>query len=293
VSDILYNSAVITPIDKPALIGEVNSMISHETALEEILQILETIPRRATKTVATIERELVTTYRGLHYLCMDRQISPTNQLAINERLPKLRFRQTFLKPFDSANLMLLLESITSKQRMDVAVPFDGGSGNIFTTSLTLSSLCAFGPIAPSPIDPSNSNSSVTVRDGFVRGTSQGTLGGIPIFAMPIQQASENWKTLKKTGTLVFRVRGRTNFGMMKIANLGTLVPLDDDVSKSCGKLLVQFCRKADKKRGRGEDDEHDEWTGISKMDSASQSAHTAKKQKTATEADEAFGAAGW
>jgi hypothetical protein len=288
-SAVLYNCVLTEPSDHDDLIREAHSMSSHESTLKSIVTILEDLPVAATKKPANISLELVTTPRALHYLCADRVLDADEQRQIMALVPKLRFRQTFFKVLDRDALLVTLEALTSKQRPDINVPFDLVGGAIFTSSLTFSTLAAYGPIAPSPIDSTRSNSAVTLRDGFTKGTNQGTLGGIPLFARPVQQAVEEWKTLKKTGTLVFQVRGRTAYGEMKIANLGTLVTSDTTEGQQCHKLLIRFGKKADKKRQRDDED----FTGTSKMDAKSEASHKTKKAKVKSDADGLFSTMGW
>jgi hypothetical protein len=269
-------------------------MSSHESVLKMLVTQLSTLKVKSTKTTATISLEMIVTQRALHYVCADRDVPVAMQQTImKDFIPKLRFRETFFKVLDKDHLLVILESLVSKQRPDIHVPFDLLGGALFTTSNTFSALSAYGPIAPSPIDPSRSNCSITLRSGFTKGTTQGTLGGIPLFAKPIQQAVEDWKTLKKTGILAFQVKGKTNYGQLKIAGLGTLITDETTEGQQCHKLFVRYGKRADKKRSRDDPEDGSKFDGSSKLDPASEASHNTKKRKVATESAGMFDDLGW
>lgn len=273
------------------LSAEIRTMFSHESALRDIVEILDGLATRISGPLRPISVDAISTPRALHYVCADRIVTPAAQASIHNLVSKLRFHQTFYKPLDTDHLIPVLEAFTSKQRVDINVPFDILGGNLFTENIYLSTLSAYGKLAPSPLPNSTgANSSITVREGFQRGTSQGTLGGVPIFVRPVQEAAEAWKGLRKTGTLHFVVKGKDSSGAMKIASIGKVVHDSTPEGVQVNKLFIKFCRKADRKRER---DDGPSFDGTGGNTESERIAKSDKSKKLKTEFEHAFSGLGW
>lgn len=287
-SSIIYGTVDVSPVARDVLLEEVASVARHEAVLSQIVEILREEPLVKTGAPRDIDVEQIKTPRSLHYLCMDRKVSEPARQKISPLIKSLRFSEPFYKVLDEGNLLATLEAIVTKTRPDHNVPFDIRGPNIFTRSVTLSALSAYGPIAPSPIDEQQNNVSLQLKKGFQQGTTQGTLEGLPIFAKPIQQAAEDWKTLKRTGNIVFRCKGQTPFGVMRVANIGRYISSGQEADQILKLAYTYASRKADKRKRKDSDDE-----GAEGARTESSEKHLAKRRKAVTQNDAFFVAFDW
>lgn len=285
-----YNSNIVQPDTVGELKKQVSSMTSHSNALEDILNILRPLQLYKTEVTRDIESTKVDTSRKLHYAITDRKLNPEIIALIEPLIKKLRFTEVHFKVVDEGHLLTTIEAIANKSRLDPMAPFDLSVGATFTSSLVLSTLAAYGQIAPSFINSAAPNSVVSIKEGFLKGTTQGALRGIPVFGRPLQQAVEDWKTVKKTGALTFRTKGQDATGHMKVADIARFVEQNDDEGRQIYKLLLQYGKKGLKKRAR--DDEDDSFTGVSKTEAEAESSQRSQKKRK-TEEDNIFQSFGW
>lgn len=250
-SSIIFNTKLTPPIIVSELTKEVAVMSPHDDHIARIIEYLNDCPLKEDKSKHDLNPDAMTHPRLLHYAASDRVVPPAVQAEIMKLLPSLRYRQTFLRPLDVTDLLVAVTAIKHGDRLDGRQPFDYLNGAFFTSSKTLSTLSAFGPIAPSPLNADGANAAQVLRPGQdpKKGTNKGTLEGLPIFGRPVQQAVEDWKTLKKTGAISYKVNGKNAFGFARIANLGTYVKDDTPDGKMVIKFVQEYSgyRKAEKR----------------------------------------------
>jgi len=258
-SQLIFLAETHDPKDAATINEEIASVTSHDTALAEIVKKLAPLKTRDGD-VKSIDIQSITTARALHYLCADRVIKTLDtQKEITALVKKLRFRQTYFRVSAPHHVYNLLEVLTSKQRFDINVPFDLLGGALFTTSLTYSSLSAFGAVAPAPSLQKDANSTLMVKEKFTRGNQQGSLEGIPIFALPIQEAVEAWKVVKRTGSIHYRVKGKNANNVAKLHGVSRYITAVEEEGRQAQILFIKYARNA-LKRKIG-DDNGEDFTG--------------------------------
>jgi len=231
---------------KIGLRSEVISMFGHEQALASICERLSAVPTRKGATIM-IAPDDVPTARHLHVLCQERKINQTTKDAIIESVKSLRFNTTLWDAFSDDAILAAVTALNNKDAVDSHIfPFSLQVGALFTKSRTLSILAAFGANAPSPFPEAETNGSMPIRDGFL---GKANLSGLPIYNRPIQQAVEDWKTVKKTGAIVFRTKGKDKNGYQRVAGTNKLVnPAAGAIQTQIVKTFIELNNSKKRKR---------------------------------------------
>jgi len=235
------------PVTGQDLATEVSRMLSHDSAIIKIAAVLSTMPKHLDKAIEAIEPKEITTPRVLHYMCRDRVCTPDATTQVNEVLPQLRFQETLWKATDEGYLAMAVTALTNKEFLSDTAPFDIKSGALFTKDSTLSTLSAFGTSAPSLMGHVPYNVTLNIKEGFLRGTKQGSLQGLPIFVKPLQTAVEDWDQVIQGGVIAFKTKGKDNFGQMRVADCRHFVKTS---TQDGSHIINRLVSRAGKKRGR-------------------------------------------
>jgi hypothetical protein len=279
----LWNEPTLGPV----LTQEIQSMTGHEEALRRILELVQGLPLRKTRVPAPIEFDLVTSPRRLHYVFRDRKFTPEVETHVSSLLTLLRFKQTFFKIGDEAQLLQTITAFTG--RLDPDAPCDYMGGNMFTHKKVLSALLAYGPVAPSVINSRSANISLPITEAVVKkNTNAGRLPGIPIFTKAVQEAFEDWSEVRDRGYISFPSKGKDRNGVMRISGVSNIVNTDEDLGRNVLKAMVKMIRR-EKKRGAEDDDE--EFTA--RTSEKAQADRQRKKARLAADAEDAFAGMGW
>jgi len=287
---ILKGAEVYTPDTAKTLTEEIRSISGHDNALIEIAELISGVPIFKTGAISKISADDLTTPRRIHIELAKRKFSPETEVAITKQLPFLRFKQKFFEISDDSHLAQVLTAMGSKKSaLDPDAPCDYLGGHMFTRKKILSALLAFGPLAPAPQIAAGSNVSVRVSSSLPTANhSGGHLGGIPLFIRPIQEAYEEWTSVKKNGTISFFSRGKDRNGRMKVRNLARSVTVDDPLSKQ---VLAAYVKLAGKKRKRDADEDEPEQS--EKTTRFNDEARKAKKVRVNEETEGLFAGMGW
>ncbi|QPB44675.1 hypothetical protein [Tulasnella ambivirus 5] len=290
---VFYQGVKTAAKTKDELVAEIDTQSSHEKALESICKILSAAKWREDDEVRTVTAEDITTARRLHYECIDRKLNTDDQAEIRKFVKLLRFKQTLYKASETDHLLEVITALKDKQRLPADAPFDLMVDALFTHSFTLSTLAAYGPIAPTPSLSQNANAVVVVRSELLKGNSQGALTGMPVFVKPITQAVEEWKSAKKTSTIQFRSKGKSSDGIQRISDVAKYVMMSEPKGKETISAFVAYAGKGSGKNKRKAGDD-EEWGGLSAKESEKQTTERAtKRTKIATEAQELFAGFGY
>lgn len=216
---LIHGRKLVKATEEYVLKEEISSMISHDSALEDICNFLSTKEVESTKQVSPFTPAAVTTARALHYRIIDRKLTPEDNSKLRAFLRKTRFNQKFWDVTDASKVHALVVTLTAKERLPISAPIYIGSDAFFSSDLIYSSVAAFGASAPSIIGFGTTLTKPWTKDVYTGVTKPGNLAGIPIFKKSLQQAFEDWKKFLNDGHVVsWSHAGRDRMGRMKVKN---------------------------------------------------------------------------
>lgn len=238
---------------------ELCQLDAHNDALREIASILS-----ATKTddgnIYDVDPEEMVSPRHLHNLIRVRSLPPKDQSTVRCAADRLTFVQKEWEITDPTKVRLAISSITLGEFLEPSAPFAYKNvGCLFTKDPIMSTLAAFGSKSISLNAPSaNYSLSISSDKELYSDVKPCSLRGIPYYQKPLQQAFEDWVSIKKTQTIQIKHSGNDRMGVAKLPGAMGVIPFIAPEARAIKESLGQWAKKiAKRKRESGitQDDE--------------------------------------
>jgi hypothetical protein len=247
---------------EPAIIiNEMKRLDSHERSLEAIADLINPKIFGITDLGKAnyIKADILVAPRQLHNLFQACKFDVAEQKLLREAVVGLKFPVEYWDPLDTAKITLAVKAMVTGEFLGDDAPIPLRNEVLLTKDPILSTLAAFGGTAPSLIGRGSSYSVVITGKKTMKKDMPNNLklDGFPIFAKNLQDAYEDWISVKSSSTIHFKVRNAPN-KPPAIMGLTRFVPFDDGGDR-INELISIFSSKeklkTEKKRGRKTSDE--------------------------------------
>jgi hypothetical protein len=130
----------------------------------------------------------------------------------------LHFDQTLWSPTDDQTIVKAVDTIVSASFLDDEHPIAWKTEAMFTKDSTLSTLAAFGLQAPSPCGASHNYNTLIPKTGryLVEKDKTHHFRGVPLFVKSLQQAYNDWESVKQSSSIMFKAASLDKEGYTKI-----------------------------------------------------------------------------
>jgi len=141
----------------------------------------------------------------------------------------LHFDQTLWSPTHDQTIVKATQTIVSGDFLDDEHPIAWKSEAMFTKDSTLSTLAAFGLKAPSLCGDGHNYSTLIPKSGkyLVDKDKPHHFRGVPIFVKSLQQAFNDWESVKQSSSVMFKAASPDKEGYTKIPGVTKYLAFND------------------------------------------------------------------
>lgn len=233
---------------------------THSRSLIEIANIINPMLFGA-QTDLFLDGLSISSPRMLHNLIRHLKIDFETQKAIRKAILGLKFRPGHWDPLNSKHILQAVKTISLGEFLPDEIPMLAQTEILMTKDPILSTLAAFGTSAPTIVGKGASYAIVIKGKKTLLPSMPGglQLQGFPIFVKPIQEAHEDWVSVKTTSTISYKLRQHQG-SAPTIQGLGKTIPFSEG-GDTLNEYISVFSTKAkaskEKSNKRGREDKDD------------------------------------
>lgn len=207
---------IMKPVDKEDFDTALFNLDTHGAALRSIVTIINgyvETPKKNDNDIDeyySIHANMITLPRQLHNILRRIKLKPVDTKEISHALKRLSFNQQYWNPKDVGSIEKLIKKISSGLFPDSDWPIPYKTQVMFTSNRYHSALSVFGTKAPSlsltagtsvALFQSKTGSTLTKKEG-----GRPVLPVVPIFILPLDEASAAWKQVFDNHNLYVRYK---------------------------------------------------------------------------------------